>query len=133
HRRLDYGSTLLSLVGTAILSGLPGALLLFAARPFYGGNPAAAAHWGLSLLEDQQLAGVIMWVPMGFAYVAAGVWVFLRWMQAMDKPRPDRLRHSPALPAFLVFTAVVPLLLGIDQEQALAAAPSATDHGDVDR
>jgi cytochrome c oxidase assembly factor CtaG/cytochrome c2 len=130
-RRLDYASTLLFLVGTAILSGLPGALLLFAARPFYGAG-AAAAHWGLTPLEDQQLAGVIMWVPMGFAYVAAGVWVFVRWMEAMDRKRPTRLRASPALP-ILLFAVMLPLLLGLGEGPAAAAEPSSTRGGDADR
>jgi cytochrome c oxidase assembly factor CtaG/cytochrome c2 len=130
-RRLDYASTLVFLVGTAILSGLPGALLLFAARPFYGAG-AAATHWGLTPLEDQQLAGVIMWVPMGFAYVAAGVWVFVRWMEAMDRKRPTGLRASPALPV-VVFGVLLPLLLGLYHGPAAAAEPSATSAGDADR
>jgi putative membrane protein len=129
-RRLDHASTLLFLVGTAILSGLPGALLLFAARPFYGVVTGAAQHWGLTPLEDQQLAGVIMWVPMGFAYVAAGAWVFMRWMEAMNRRRPTRLRAATALP-IVVLGVVFPLLLGIDQEPAAAASPATTNDGDT--
>ena len=33
----------------------------------------APAPWGLSALEDQQLAGVIMWVPGGLGYLVAGL------------------------------------------------------------
>ena len=39
-----------------------------------------ALEWGLTPLEDQQLAGLIMWVPAGLVYAAAalalaGIWV----------------------------------------------------------
>lgn len=43
--------------------GLLGALLTFAPRPFYLEHLAHAPVWGLSALQDQQLAGLIMWVP----------------------------------------------------------------------
>jgi cytochrome c oxidase assembly factor CtaG/cytochrome c2 len=129
QRRLDHASTLLFLVGTAILSGLPGALLLFAARSFYRVN---SDRWGLTPLEDQQLAGVIMWVPMGFAYVAAGVWVFMRWMAVMDRKRPVRLPAAPTL-ALVALSAMLPLLVTVSPPPATAASPPASDGGDVDR
>ncbi len=129
HRRLDYASTLLFLVGTTILSGLPGALLLFATRSFYG---ASGGRWGLTPLEDQQLAGVIMWVPMGFAYVAAGIWVFVRWMEAMDRRRPTRLRVASAVPVVMLGVMLL-LLMCIAPDGAVAASPSATAGGDADR
>jgi putative membrane protein len=31
------------------------------------------APWGLSPLEDQQLAGLLMWVPGGLIYLAAAL------------------------------------------------------------
>jgi len=46
---------------TLLHSGLLGALITLAPYPLYGG----------ASLEDQQLAGLIMWVPMGVVYLAA--------------------------------------------------------------
>jgi putative membrane protein len=46
---------------TLLHSGLLGALITLAPYPLYGGGA----------LEDQQLAGLIMWVPMGVVYLAA--------------------------------------------------------------
>lgn len=43
--------------------GLLGALLTFAGRPFYVEHLAHAERFGLSALQDQQLAGLVMWVP----------------------------------------------------------------------
>src|SRR5207244_4305247 len=70
-RRLDYASTLLFVATAAVLSGLPGALMALSPRPFYPIHAEGAARWELSLIEDQQLAGLIMWIPAGFAYMAA--------------------------------------------------------------
>ncbi|MFN3662922.1 cytochrome c oxidase assembly protein [Yoonia sp.] len=58
---------LVALVGQM---GLLGALLTFAQNPFYLEHLSHAERFGLSALEDQQLAGLIMWVP-GMLPIAA--------------------------------------------------------------
>lgn len=64
------------LFATALHTGFLGALLLLAPRLWF---PATGGH-GLSPLEDQQLAGAIMWVPGGLVYAAAGLWAAGRWI-----------------------------------------------------
>ena len=44
--------------------------------------------WGLSPLADQQLAGVIMWLPGGILFMALMVWCFGSWLQAIEKRMP---------------------------------------------
>ena len=61
-------SALLSLLATMIHTGVLGALLTFAPAPWYAGYA----------LEDQQLAGLVMWVPAGFAYPLAALFVVYR-------------------------------------------------------
>jgi cytochrome c oxidase assembly factor CtaG len=61
----------LFLVATAVQGGLLGAILLFAPTalyPVHGGGPAT---WGLTPLEDQQLAGALMWIPPSAVYLTA--------------------------------------------------------------
>lgn len=58
--KLEHVVWLVPLVGQM---GLLGALLTFAQRPFYLEHLAHAERFGLSALQDQQLAGLIMWVP----------------------------------------------------------------------
>jgi putative membrane protein len=58
---------------TLIHTGLLGALLTFAPSPLYDWYGGRAELWGLSPLEDQQLAGLIMWVPMGLVHVVAAL------------------------------------------------------------
>ncbi|MCC5956743.1 MAG: cytochrome c oxidase assembly protein [Natronohydrobacter sp.] len=59
--------------------GFLGAILTFAGRPFYLEHLAVAERFGLTALQDQQLAGLIMWVP-GMLPIAA-VAGYLAWRQ----------------------------------------------------
>ncbi|MEZ5786040.1 MAG: cytochrome c oxidase assembly protein [Xanthobacteraceae bacterium] len=61
------------LLVTMIHTGLLGALLTFSPAPWYPLMAAGALTWGLLPLEDQQLAGVIMWAPMGAIYLVAAL------------------------------------------------------------
>jgi putative membrane protein len=75
-----YGAAALYTFTMMLQSGLLGALMTFAPAPWYPAQSLGAAAWGLTPLEDQQLAGLIMWVPAGVIYVAAlvaflGVWL----------------------------------------------------------
>lgn len=62
-----------ALFATVVHTGVLGALLTFATRPLYPVLAAGAPAWDLSPLEDQQLAGLLMWVPMSLAYIGAAL------------------------------------------------------------
>ena len=49
--------------------GLLGAIITFARTPIYSPHFATTEPWGLSALSDQQLAGLIMWVPATIPYL----------------------------------------------------------------
>ena len=81
------GAALIALVATIGQMGLLGALIVFAPEPLYAVHFASTAPWGLTPLADQQLAGLLMWVPAMLPYLGVGLW--LAWFS---------LRHSePAL------------------------------------
>jgi putative membrane protein len=61
--RRSAGEASLWVLATMIHTGVLGAFLTFAPRVLYAGHS----------LEDQQLAGLLMWVPGGFLYLAAGL------------------------------------------------------------
>lgn len=67
-------SAVAGLLLTTVQMGLLGALLTFAAKPLYGWHFLTTQPWGLTPLEDQQLAGLIMWVPGAGLYLAAALW-----------------------------------------------------------
>jgi putative membrane protein len=74
---------------TALHSSALGALLTFASQPLFAAHRHGAIAWGLGPLTDQQLAGLIMWVPAGAFYVVAMSAVFLSWLKE-DHERPAR-------------------------------------------
>ncbi|MGE3833398.1 MAG: cytochrome c oxidase assembly protein [Acidimicrobiia bacterium] len=78
-RRVSEGYAALLVFTMAMQGVFLGALLTFASSAWYDGYRETTAAWGLDPVADQQLAGVIMWVPAGFVYVAAGIALVARW------------------------------------------------------
>lgn len=70
--------------GLALQSVFLSALMTFARAPWYEPYADPAPGWGLDALADQQLAGVIMWVPSGLVHTAIGVALVARWLHADD-------------------------------------------------
>lgn len=85
---MGHGGALLALLVTAKLSGLLGGLLIFAPRPLYAAYGGRGAEWGLSLLEDQQLAGLLMMTPGAMPYVIAGVALVATWLARLGRAHP---------------------------------------------
>jgi putative membrane protein len=69
------GPKLVALAATIGQMGLLGAVIVFATTPLYRVHLATTAAWGLTPLTDQQLAGLLMWVPAMLPYLAAGLWI----------------------------------------------------------
>ncbi|WP_407158627.1 cytochrome c oxidase assembly protein [Bradyrhizobium sp. STM 3557] len=78
---------------TMLHTSVLGALMALAPRVLYGAQTAAAAHWGLTPLEDQQLAGVIMWVPAGTIYAGAALALLALWIRRSS----DQARQADVL------------------------------------
>lgn len=79
---IGHGVALLMVFATALHSSALGALLTFADRPIYASHAPYTAAWGVTPLEDQQLAGVIMWVPMGLWFTVTALVLVGLWIQA---------------------------------------------------
>lgn len=75
------GATLGVLLGTVVQMGLLGAVITFARVSLYAPHIAVTEPWGLSALQDQQLAGLIMWVPASLPYLIAALALLGRRMQ----------------------------------------------------
>ncbi|SNR26404.1 cytochrome c oxidase assembly protein [Paracoccus sediminis] len=61
-------------LGTLLHMGMLGALLTFATRPLFAPHLLTTAPFGLTALEDQQLAGLVMWIPAALPYVGFAAW-----------------------------------------------------------
>ncbi len=84
-RRWGEAIAVLSVFATAVHGSILAALLTFSSRPWYVSYGGRTRAWGLSLLEDQQLGGLIMWVPTGIVYVGVALWMFASWMASMER------------------------------------------------
>lgn len=69
---------MLYLFTTAIHASLLGALLTFSPKVWYVPYLATAPAYGLTALEDQQLGGLIMWMPSGIVFIAAALMFLAR-------------------------------------------------------
>lgn len=100
RRRTGYGAGLLSVFAMAVQSGALGALITFAARPWYPVYAPYTAAWGLTPLEDQQLAGLIMWIPAGAIYFLAAAALFVAMLAAAERRarRREAARSRPVRP-----------------------------------
>ena len=76
------GAAFLSVFTTAMHTSVLGALLTFSQVLWY---PAYGGYAGLSALEDQQLGGLIMWVPGGAMFLIAAIAMGARWMSALEE------------------------------------------------
>ena len=83
-RSADMISAVAALLTTMVAMGLLGALLTFAGSALYAPHLATTLPWGLDALEDQQLAGLVMWAPGGGFYLAAAVLLVSRWLRRED-------------------------------------------------
>lgn len=93
---LAPGGALLYLFAAAMQSGVLGALLALAGAPWYASHLATTGPWGLTPIEDQQIAGTLMWGPAGGAYLAAMLWEMRRWLG--DAELASRPRAALAIP-----------------------------------
>jgi putative membrane protein len=82
--REGYGNAVFYIFTTAIHTGILGALLTFSPSVVYPAYLGTAPLWGLTPLEDQQIGGLIMWLPAGTLYMAAGLWMFWQWMRKSE-------------------------------------------------
>ncbi len=78
------GAAVLYVFTTALHTSILGALLTFAPVLWYPAYASTAPAWGLSPIEDQQIGGLLMWVPGGVVYLMAGLALFAAWLRESD-------------------------------------------------
>ncbi|HVZ07496.1 cytochrome c oxidase assembly protein [Rhodopila sp.] len=93
-RRTVPGAAVLHLFATMAHMTMLGALIALAPHPLYLRQTAGAAICGLTPLEDQQLAGLVMWVPAGTVYAGAALAFATLWIRRSG----ERARAVGAVP-----------------------------------
>ena len=87
---LPYAAQLLYLFVLGMPMTVVAAFVTTAERPLYGWYATAPRLFGLTPLADQQLGGIIMWVPAGLVPLVAFTVVFFRWAAA-EPDEPEAL------------------------------------------
>jgi putative membrane protein len=83
----EFGLGALHVFVTMMHTGLLGALLTLSPRDLYPLQTRDAPLFGLTPLEDQQLAGLLMWVPGGGIYLACGLALLWAWLLSRGSAR----------------------------------------------
>lgn len=87
-RQRSLGMGILMLFAMAMQGVLLAVVMTFAGSPWYMGYTATVGTWGLTPLQDQQLAGLIMWIPSGLVYTGFALLLLVRWIGDTDPASP---------------------------------------------
>jgi len=77
---LSHGAALVYVFTTILHTSVLGALLTFAPRAWYSSYVVTAPAWHLTALEDQQIGGLIMWIPAGTLLLIVALALLVKWM-----------------------------------------------------
>jgi len=91
HNRQGHGGrglAVLCLFATSVISGALGALMAFSESPWYPRYAALGlAPFGLTPVEDQQLAGLLMWIPGGLVHAVAALLLLAALLRDSSRQR----------------------------------------------
>jgi cytochrome c oxidase assembly factor CtaG len=90
--RLSRGVGVIYLFTTSLHATLLGVFMALAPSVWYPFYEGKTESWGVTALQDQQLAGLIMWMPACMVYAAAAAIVFGLWLA--ERPPTDEPAHS---------------------------------------
>jgi cytochrome c oxidase assembly factor CtaG len=97
QRRAARGTAVVYLFATAVHTGVLGALMTFSRTAWYPAYANNAVAWGLTPISDQQLAGLIMWIPASIAYLIAALVIMRRWLDDSEWTVVGRERAAAAV------------------------------------
>jgi putative membrane protein len=83
RERLGNGLRILYVFAQALQGSVLGAVITFAAHPLYSTHAEITTAWGFEQLVDQQIAGLIMWVPPAVLYLGVSAYLFVGWLDAV--------------------------------------------------
>ncbi len=103
ERRLAPLATIPYLFAASAATSILGIILTFSPPGIYpayldpkdeiGALPLLRDGWGLSPAADQQLGGLLMWVPGGLAYLSGIIGALTRWYSMPEEDEMDKLSN----------------------------------------
>jgi putative membrane protein len=85
YGRSGYGLGVLFVFLTALHNTLLAALLTVAPAPWYRSYVAREAQLRIDALADQQVAGMVMWVPSGVIFIVIGLALLAAWLGESER------------------------------------------------
>lgn len=85
YGKAGYGVAVLYVFATAMHTSILGALLSVGGRVVYATHEQRTIAWGIDPLDDQRLAGLIMWIPAGVIFTVIGLALFAAWLGEAER------------------------------------------------
>lgn len=86
--RMNQGAGVIYLFLTSLHATILGVFMALSPRVWYSDYVPRTSRWNLTPLEDQQIAGLIMWMPACMIYAAVAAVIFALWLRDMGRPDP---------------------------------------------
>ena len=88
HKRLSRGVRIGYALSVVPANALTGIALAFASKPLYEHYTKVPRLWGVSVMQDQMLGGVIMWIPGSMMYIIAALALIAQIVRSEDNKEP---------------------------------------------
>ncbi len=88
HKRFPFGVRIGYLAAAIPPNMLTGVAIAFANEPIYTYYTTVPRLFGLTVMQDQMIGGVIMWVPGSMMYIIAILIMVSRWLQVENEKPP---------------------------------------------
>lgn len=85
NRAIEPGPAVLYLFTTSIHSMFLGVFMALSPTPWYPIYFGRTQRWGFGILEDQQIAGMIMWMPACTSYAIVAICLFANWLNRLER------------------------------------------------
>jgi putative membrane protein len=91
HKRLSPGVRLGYVISVIPPNMLTGVAISFASEPIYTYYTTVPRLWGMTVLQDQMLGGILMWIPGSMMYLVAALVLVAQVIRAEEgrQPLPD--------------------------------------------
>ena len=89
--RIAPGVAVMLIFAVTMQGVLLSALMTFADQPWYPSYAETSALWGIDPLDDQRIAGLIMWIPSGLIFTMAALASMVAWINGNRSGRSQRV------------------------------------------
>jgi putative membrane protein len=88
HKRLPRGARVAYVLAAVPPTMAAGVAIALSGQPIYSYYTSVPRLWGLSVMQDQMLGGVIMWIPGSMMYIIAALVLISHWLQEEEQKPP---------------------------------------------